>query len=120
MADRNPLDPQPFGIAQRHLDDLLHVFARHESIDQVLIFGSRARGTARPGSDIDLAVVAPRMSDVEFSTLWNEIDALPILFKIDLLHWDRITNAALKQNVVRDGVPLACPVRAQHTTTRPT
>lgn len=103
MASRDPLS---FGIAQRHLDDLRRVFARHDTIDRVLVFGSRARGTARPGSDIDLAVVAPRMSDAEFTALWNEVDALPILFPIDLLHWDRITRPALKDNIVRDGVPL--------------
>ena len=114
MADRDPLT---FGIAQRHLDALRQVFARHATINQVLVFGSRARGTARPGSDIDLAVVAPQMTDAEFSTLWNEIDALPILFKIDLLHWDRITNPALKDNALRDGRPLGSPAPLQTKTT---
>ncbi|MDZ7858615.1 nucleotidyltransferase domain-containing protein [Sphaerotilus sp.] len=109
-----------FGIAQRHLDALRQVFARHATVDQVLVFGSRARGTARPGSDIDLAVMAPRMDDAEFTTLWNEIDALPILFKIDLLHWDRITNPALKQNAAREGRPLSLPATAKHTTASPT
>jgi len=57
----------------------------------------------RPGSDIDLAVFAPSMSEEEFSALWNEIDELPILFKIDLLHWDRLANLALKDKIRREG-----------------
>jgi uncharacterized protein len=69
----------------------------------VLIFGSRAKGGARPGSDIDLAVIAPEMTDAEFARLWNAIDDLPLVFKVDLLHWDRLANPRLKDKIPREG-----------------
>jgi len=93
----------PSGLADEILADLRRVFARHSSIEEVRLFGSRAKGTHRPGSDIDLAVFAPSMSEAEFSALWQEIDDLPILFKIDFLHWDRLANTVLRDKIRREG-----------------
>lgn len=99
MAEENLI----FGLAQRHYQSLVDVFKRFPSINTVLIFGSRAKGTAKPHSDFDLAVIAPHMSDDEFSTLWSEITELPIIFKLDVLHWDRISNPQLKEKIIKEG-----------------
>lgn len=99
MAD----EPLIYGLARRHYADLDRIFARHPQIERVLIYGSRAKGTARPESDFDLAVVAPAMSDAEFSGLWDELDALPLVFKLDVLHWDRLNQEPLKQAVMTQG-----------------
>ncbi|WNV03018.1 nucleotidyltransferase domain-containing protein [Candidatus Methylospira mobilis] len=45
-----------FGLSSATLDKLNSVFVRHNSIETVLIYGSRAKGTHRPGSDIDLTI----------------------------------------------------------------
>lgn len=99
MADDNLI----FGIAERHYTDLAAVFDRYPNIERVLVFGSRAKGTATPSSDIDLAVVAPEMNDQEFNRLWNELDALPLVFKLDVLHWDRLGEQKLKESIMRHG-----------------
>ena len=92
-----------FGLAERHYAEFARVFARYPAIEQVLIFGSRAKGTARDGSDFDLAVVAPSMTDRDFTSLWNEIDDLPLVFKVDLLHWDRLEHERLKAKIIAEG-----------------
>ena len=92
-----------FGLSERIRADFRRVFARYPDIERVLIFGSRAKGGARAGSDIDLAVIAPAMTAEQFGLLWNEIDALPLVFKIDLLHWDRLSNTALKEKIAIEG-----------------
>jgi proline iminopeptidase len=92
-----------FGLAERHYDEFERIFSRYPQVDQVLIFGSRAKGTDKPESDFDLAVLAPTMKDSEFSRLWNEIDALPLVFKVDLLHWDRLTQNRLREKITSEG-----------------
>lgn len=94
-----------FGLSQRIRADLAGVFERYADVERVLVFGSRAKGNARPGSDIDLAVIAPRMSDAEFACLWNQIDDLPLVFQVDLLHWDRLANQRLKEKISLEGCP---------------
>jgi predicted nucleotidyltransferase len=96
-------DTLTFGLSDRIRSDIRQVFAHYPAIERVLIFGSRAKGSAGPGSDIDLAVVAPEMSDAEFTRLWNAIEDLPLVFKVDLLHWDRLSNPRLKDKIPREG-----------------
>ncbi len=96
-------DTMTFGLSKRIHADFRQVFAQYPAIERVLIFGSRAKGNARPSSDIDLAVIAPEMSDSEFARLWNAIDDLPLVFKVDLLHWDRLANPRLKDKIPREG-----------------
>jgi proline iminopeptidase len=92
-----------FGLANRHYADFARIFRRYPEIDQVLIFGSRAKGTDKPWSDFDLAVVAPEMSDGQFSQLWNELDALPLVFKTDILHLDRLKPGPLRDKILKEG-----------------
>ncbi len=99
MADDNLI----FGIAERHYADLAAVFDRYPDIERVLVFGSRAKGTAKSSSDIDLAVVAPEMADQDFNRLWNELDELPLVFTLDVLHWDRLGEQKLKESIMRHG-----------------
>lgn len=96
-------DDLSFGLSLRIREDLIGVFARYPEIERVLLFGSRADGTFADGSDIDLAVVAPTMTSQRFSQLWGDIDGLPILFKIDLLHWDRLANEPFAQKILANG-----------------
>jgi proline iminopeptidase len=92
-----------FGLAEHHYAEFVRIFRRYPQIEQVLIFGSRAKGTDKPWSDFDLAVVAPTMSAGEFSKLWNEIDDLPLVFKLDLLHWDSLAPNRLREKIGEEG-----------------
>lgn len=92
-----------FGLSDDILSDLAAVSRRYPYIEKVVIFGSRARGTAKPSSDVDLAVIAPGMDDQEFTRLWNDLDGLPLVFQLDVLHFDRLANPSLKEKILRDG-----------------
>lgn len=93
-----------YGLSTQVIDQLRAVFENYPDIQVVYLFGSRAAGNFRDGSDIDLAVVAPAMTEAVFTALWNEVDALPLVFKVDCMHFDQLTNAALKQKILEGGV----------------
>lgn len=71
-----------FGLSPAVVADLREVFARYPEIERVTIFGSRAKNTWKDGS---------------------EIDELPLVFKVDCLHWNRLTNPVLREKIVREG-----------------
>lgn len=75
-----------YGLSAEIINQLQTVFQGYADIESVYMFGSRAAGTFRDGSDIDLAVIAPAMTDSTFTALWNEVDALPLVFKVDCIH----------------------------------
>lgn len=81
---------------------LKEFFNQFNFIDKVVIFGSRAKHTANPKSDIDLCIYSLEMTDIQFSKLKSEIDELPILYKLDVVHFEKV-NKELQDNVERDG-----------------
>ncbi len=99
MADRALI----FGISPEILAAIRQVMAEYGEIQRVLVFGSRAKGTFRAGSDIDLAVFAPHMNSSQFTQLWLDLNDLPLVFKLDVLHWDVLANPHLKDKIVQEG-----------------
>ncbi len=76
-------------------------FNKFDFIDKVVVFGSRARHDANPKSDIDLCIYSLEMTSKEFTKLKIELDELPILYKMDVVHFEN-SNDALKENILRD------------------
>ncbi len=79
---------------------------RGPSLRLAILFGSRARGSARPTSDIDLAILPtdPALSLFEESLLVVELERAAGA-PIDLVRIDR-AGAALRWRIARDGVVL--------------
>lgn len=66
---------------------------------EVILYGSRAKGTARERSDIDIAV-----SGVEqFDMLTEKVEDLPTLYSVDLLNMDTCRNQLLLEDIRQYG-----------------
>ncbi len=66
---------------------------------EVILFGSRAKGTARERSDIDIAV-----SGVEdFDLLVEEVENLPTLYSVDVVNMDTCRNQLLLEDIRQYG-----------------
>jgi uncharacterized protein len=92
-----------FGLALRHYQEMALIFGRYPHVERVLIFGSRAKGVEKPYSDIDLAVVAPEMDHSEFSRLLEDLEALDLVFKLDLVHLDKLNQPKLRESIMAHG-----------------
>lgn len=66
---------------------------------EVILYGSRAKGTARERSDIDIAVTGVKNFDI----LEEKIEELPILYSVDLLNMDTCRNDLLKEDIRQYG-----------------
>ncbi|MFO7877696.1 MAG: nucleotidyltransferase domain-containing protein [Desulfovermiculus sp.] len=82
---------------------LQSVFAKHHEVEEVIIYGSRAMGTHKPGSDIDLAVKGAHVSFPLLQTLSQEIDDLFLPHTVDLSMYDQITHHNLLDHIARVG-----------------
>lgn len=92
-----------YGLKDIHIKKMHAVFLIYSNIEKVIIYGSRAKGNYRTGSDIDLALVG---DSLDLSTLFkieNEIDDLLLPYKIDLSIFHKIENHALLEHINRVG-----------------
>ncbi|WP_137896860.1 nucleotidyltransferase domain-containing protein, partial [Ramlibacter sp. 2FC] len=80
------------------------VFARHPAIESVVLYGSRAKGNYRPGSDIDLAIKGRPMPFAELLKIEDEVDDLLLPYTVDLLLYNELSNADLIAHIDRVGV----------------
>lgn len=77
---------------------------RHEKVERAVLFGSRAMGTARKASDIDLAVFGIGFEDV--GRIWGELDELPMPYKFDVVAYRDIKNDELRRHIDECGVTI--------------
>jgi predicted nucleotidyltransferase len=77
-----------FGLNETTIRKIQRVFANYPQIEQVLIYGSRARDTYREGSDIDLTLIGKELTERTCSDVWLDIDDLntPYLYDISVFH----------------------------------
>lgn len=66
---------------------------------KVIIYGSRAKGTATERSDIDIAVTGVD----NFDELAEKIEELPTLYSVDLLNMDTCRNELLLEDIRQYG-----------------
>lgn len=99
-----------FGLPQSVCDRIISVLRDYPEIVQATIFGSRAKGNYRPGSDIDLCLEAPGLSMRRRLALENRLDDLLLPWRIDLVVRDEIDNLALLEHIGRVGRKLFPPL----------
>lgn len=92
-----------FGLPDTALRGLRSVLERHPQVRRVIVFGSRAKGNFRPGSDIDLALDAPNMPFAELLHIEREIDDLLLPYETDVVLLAQIESPALLEHIARVG-----------------
>lgn len=85
---------------------------RRLGAQRVVLFGSRARGDARPRSDVDLAVFG--LPPDRYSAFDDAIDRLPTLLAMDVVFVDASISPELRQNIEREGVDLMSKFREKY------
>ena len=100
LQRRDPaLTQRDSGLAAGSLRRLLRVFENTPGVEAVWLFGSRAAGTHRTQSDVDIAVEAPDMTPAQEAAMLQQIDELGLLYGIDLVRMEHIKSDAFKQQI---------------------
>ncbi|MBO4875097.1 MAG: nucleotidyltransferase domain-containing protein [Bacteroidales bacterium] len=92
-----------FGLSDSVIVELQDVFRRHKNISKVLIFGSRAKGNYREGSDIDLVAIGNNLDYNQIIKILTEIDDLELLYSVDLLDYSKIIGTPIGDHINRVG-----------------
>jgi predicted nucleotidyltransferase len=87
------------GLLGRHLAMIAEVLVPFaEAIESVGLFGSRATGTQKPGSDINLVLYGP-LTEPMVDRLWTRFLESLLPFPVDVVAYSLITEPALKKQI---------------------
>lgn len=92
------------GLPPETIKKIQQVFTRYSEISRVCLYGSRAKGNYRHGSDIDLTIMGDDLSSSQLLRIENELDDLLLPYKIDLSLFRQIENTDLVEHVHRVGI----------------
>jgi len=95
-----------FGLSESTIERIRAVFAKYPQLEKAVLYGSRAKGNYRNGSDIDLTLFGGAdLTLVVLHKIMAEIDDLLLPYTIDLSIFNAISDRDLIEHIQRVGVP---------------
>ena len=95
------------GLTSEDISAITNVVSRFVEIDQAVLFGSRAKGNYKAGSDVDISIEGEKITHrtvIRLSAFLNEVTRMPYHF--DIVQFNAIKNEELKEHIRRVGIIL--------------
>jgi predicted nucleotidyltransferase len=94
-----------FGLKDQDLEYMIQSIHACSEIDKAVLFGSRAKGSYKAGSDVDLAIYGQQVSFDVVSRLHTKLeDESPMPYFFDVVDFTHLENKDLKEHIERVGV----------------
>ncbi len=95
----------PFGLTQETIQKIGALFALYPPVEQAILYGSRAKGNFKPGSDIDLTLLGKQdLTQTILLKIMNDLDDLLLPYHIDLSIFRDISDQSVLEHIKRVGV----------------
>lgn len=94
------------GLSGQTVEKIQAVLARFPQVEKGVVYGSRAKGNFKPGSDIDLTLFGDGLTDKVMSQIYWALDDLMLPYRIDLSLFSGLKHPALIDHIRRAGIPL--------------
>lgn len=95
-----------YGIKVETWACIIRVFKQYDEVEDVILYGSRAKGTFKNGSDIDLCFKGKGLKTEILLEIMDKIDELYLPYEFDLSIYDQIENVELIDHINRVGISL--------------
>lgn len=92
-----------FDLSSDDIDKIQRILVKYHQVEEAIVYGSRAKGTNRPGSDLDLALKGQDLNLHLLNKISRDLDELLLPYNIDLSIHHRINNPDLLDHIKRVG-----------------
>ena len=93
-----------YGLKDKTIERIHSVFAQHPEVEEAMLYGSRAKGNFKPGSDIDLALKGDGLNLSVINAIGTRIDDLLLPYTFDISIFHKISNPDLIEHINRVGI----------------
>jgi predicted nucleotidyltransferase len=94
------------GLSDATVRKIQQVLAGFPEVEKAVLYGSRAKGNHKPGSDIDLTLFGEELDERVMSRLYWALDDLLLPYEMDLSNFTDLQHPALIDHIRRVGVML--------------
>lgn len=92
-----------YGLKKETVQKIKTILASYTAVEEAVLYGSRAKGNFRPGSDIDLVLKGNNLNLQMINKISLDLDDLLLPYLFDLSIYHQITNADLIEHIGRVG-----------------
>ena len=94
-----------YGLSDQTLKKIRDVLVRYPQVEEAVLYGSRARGDYKNGSDIDLTLRGgDALTHTILSRIANDLDDQLLPYTIDLSIFQNIHNSEMIEQIKRVGI----------------
>ena len=93
-----------YGLPERTVAQICAVLSQYPAVDRAVLYGSRAKGNYKPGSDIDLTLFGSDLTPRLCATIADALDDLLLPYSIDLSMFAELQHPELEAHIQRVGV----------------
>ncbi|WP_290555184.1 nucleotidyltransferase domain-containing protein [Alistipes sp.] len=93
-----------YGLTDTAWEKLQNLFALHDKIRQVILYGSRAKGNYKPFSDVDIVLIGDELTQQDLNRIVLEVDDLLLPYQFDIAIFQNLTNPELIDHIRRRGI----------------
>lgn len=93
-----------YGLPAATIEKMHAVLARFPRVERAVLYGSRAKGNFKPGSDIDLTLFGDNLDSSQLGKIAGVLDDLLLPYTIDLSLYAELNHAKLREHIDRVGV----------------
>lgn len=93
-----------YGLSEQNIKQIQQILEKYDALDTAILYGSRAIGTYREGSDIDLTLKGNNLDIVTLNRLCNNFAESLLPYKFDLSIFNMLTNHDIIDHIQRVGI----------------
>jgi predicted nucleotidyltransferase len=91
-------------ISDNLVKKIIDVLTSYKKLEKIVIFGSRAKGSSKAASDIDIAVFGRDWTDTDINLAKHRIEeTIKTPLKFDLLNYFSLSKEKLKKDIMEHG-----------------
>lgn len=89
-----------YGLSDKIVKEIIEIKNKYKI--EIMVFGSRVKGTFKDNSDIDLAVLTKVMDNIKYKIM-DDFDNIDTCYKIDLVFIQNINNTEFLEEIMKEG-----------------
>lgn len=93
-----------YGLSDKQLEEILTIIIANPAVEEAILFGSRAKGNYRKGSDVDIALKGDKLNLNDVFSIANQLDDTYLPYTFDIVLYHHIKDPNVIEHIDRVGI----------------